>query len=109
MACVATFAERAGRIALLLTAIAWALLWLIHRRNVSSQPHFEEPLREALGDDYEQIANRSQPARRRRTRIGVFPNELIRRRYVEKAGTVQYGPHRPGQPRRHLATRRPAP
>ena len=82
-----------GRIALLLTAIAWALLYLIHRRNVSSQPHFEEPLREALGDDYEEIASRSQPARRRRTRIGVFPNELIRRRYVEKAGTVQYGPH----------------
>jgi acetyl esterase/lipase len=23
----------------------------------------------------------------------VFPNEVIRRRYVEKAGTVQYGPH----------------
>ncbi len=82
-----------GRIALLVTAIAWGLLWLIHRRNVSSQPHFEEPLREALGDDYEQIANRSQPARRRRTRIGVFPNELIRRRYVEKTSTVQYGPH----------------
>jgi acetyl esterase/lipase len=82
-----------GRIALLLTAIAWALLWLIHRRNASSQPHFEEPLREALGDDYEQIANRSQPARRRRTRVGVFPHELIRRRYVEKTSTVQYGPH----------------
>jgi len=82
-----------GRIALLLTAIAWALLYLIHRRNVAAQPHFEEPLREALGDDYEEIASRSQPARRRRTRIGVFPNELIRRRYVEKAGTVQYGPH----------------
>ena len=83
-----------GRIALLLTAIAWGLLWLIHRRNVSSQPHFEEPLREALGEDYEQIANRSQPARRRRTRIGVWPNDLIRRRYAEKASTVQYGPHR---------------
>jgi acetyl esterase/lipase len=82
-----------GRIALLLTATAWALLWLVHRRNVSSQPHFEDPLREALGDDYMQIANRSQPARRRRARIGVFPNELIRRRYVEKTSTVQYGPH----------------
>ena len=43
-----------GRIALVLTAIAWALLCLIHRRNVASEPHFEEPLREALGDDYEQ-------------------------------------------------------
>jgi acetyl esterase/lipase len=82
-----------GRIALLLTAIAWVLLWLIHRRNVASQPHFEEPLREALGDDYEEIAAKSQPARRR-VRIGVWPNELVRRRYVEKASTVQYGPHR---------------
>ncbi len=26
--------------------------------------------------------------------IGVLPNELVRRRYVEKADTVQYGPHR---------------
>ena len=83
-----------GRIALLLTAIAWVLLGLIHRRNVASEPYFEEPLREALGDDYERIASQSQPTRRRRTQIGVWPNELIRRRYVEKAGTVQYGPHR---------------
>jgi acetyl esterase/lipase len=82
-----------GRIALALTAIAWALLWLIQRRNVASEPHFEEPLRDALGDDYESIAAQSQPARRRRTRVGVPPNDLIRRRYVEKAGTVQYGPH----------------
>jgi acetyl esterase/lipase len=81
-----------GRIALLLTAIAWALLWLIQRRNVAAEPFFEEPLREALGDDYKTIAAQSQPARRRRL-IGVPPNELIRRRYVEKADTVQYGPH----------------
>jgi acetyl esterase/lipase len=82
-----------GRIALLLIAIAWALLGLIHRHNVKSQPYFEEPLREALGEDYERIAAQSQPARRR-VRIGVWPNELVRRRYVEKASTVQYGPHR---------------
>jgi acetyl esterase/lipase len=81
-----------GRIAMLLTAIAWALLWLIQRRNMASEPFFEEPLREALGDDYKTIAAQSQPARRRRL-IGVPPNELIRRRYVEKADTVQYGPH----------------
>src|ERR1700752_1073158 len=55
-----------GRIALVITAIAWALLWLIQRRNVASKPHFEEPLREALGDDYENVAAQSQPARRRR-------------------------------------------
>ncbi len=82
-----------GRFALLLTAIAWGLLYLIHRRNVASEPHFEEPLRKALGDDYEQIAAQSQPARRRRAQIGVWPTDLVRRRYVEKADTVQYGPH----------------
>lgn len=82
-----------GRIALVLTAIAWGLLWLIHRRNVASEPYFEEPLREALGEDYEAVAAQSQPARRRRAQIGVWPNELIRRRYVEKANTIQYGPH----------------
>ncbi|MDT5209568.1 MAG: hypothetical protein QOF67_1983 [Mycobacterium sp.] len=87
-----------GRIALLLTAIAWALLWLIQRRNVASKPHFEEPLRMALGDDYEKVAAQSQPARRRRM-IGVWPNELVRRRYVEKTDTVQYGP----DPRVNLA------
>jgi acetyl esterase/lipase len=81
-----------GRIALVLTAISWGLLVLIQRRDVASKRYFEEPLREALGEDYETIAAQSQPARRRRM-IGVFPNELVRRRYVEKADTVQYGPH----------------
>jgi acetyl esterase/lipase len=82
-----------GRIALVLTAIAWALLLVIQRRNIASERHFEEPLRETLGDDYEAIAEQSQPARRRRM-IGVWPTELVRRRYVEKTSTVQYGPHR---------------
>ena len=80
-----------GRIALLITMLAWAVLWLIHRRNVLSQPHFEEPLREVLGDDYQAIAEKAKPARRRV--IGMPPNKLVLRRYVEKADTVQYGPH----------------
>lgn len=80
-----------GRIALLLTAVTWGLLYLIHRRNVESQPHFEDPLREALGDEYPAIAEKAKPDRRRV--VGVWPNELVRRRYVEKAGTIQYGPH----------------
>ncbi|MFG1934125.1 alpha/beta hydrolase [Mycobacterium sp. NPDC048908] len=81
-----------GRTALLLTIVAWALLLLIQRRDVASRPFFEEPLRQTLGDDYEQIAAQSQPAKSRRM-IGVWPSELIRRRYVKKASTVQYGPH----------------
>ncbi|MGV0605728.1 alpha/beta hydrolase [Mycolicibacterium sp. XJ1904] len=88
------FSGARGRIALTLTAIAWALLGLIMYRNVTSKRYFEEPLREALGDDYKQVASSSQPGRRRRlANVGVPPNELLRRRYVERANTVQYGPH----------------
>lgn len=85
--------DRRGRIALLLKVITWGLLWLIQRRNVASEPYFEEPLRETLGDDYEAVAAQSQPMGRRRwTR--VFPNDLLRRRYVEKADIVHYAPPR---------------
>ena len=87
------FGGARGRIALLLTAIAWGLLGLIHYHNITSRPHFEDPLREALGEDYEAVAAKSQPAAKRRL-TAALPNELIRRRYVEKANTVQYGPHR---------------
>lgn len=81
-----------GRIALALTAVAWALLYVIHRRNVASQPFFEDPLREALGPDYDAIAEKARSSRRRY--FGVPPNDFVRRRYVEKAGTVHYGPLR---------------
>lgn len=79
-----------GRVALLLTTVAWALLYLIHRRNVAAQPYFEDPLREALGENYQRIAEAAKSSRRRR--IGVWPHDLVRRRYVES--TVQYGPLR---------------
>ena len=83
-----------GRIALLLKVITWGLLCLIMYRNVESEPYFETPLAETLGDDYEAVAAQSQPVRRRRRDlVGVPPHELIRRRYVEKADTVRYGPH----------------
>jgi acetyl esterase/lipase len=80
-----------GAIALILTAITWVLLAVIQRRNVQSEPYFEAPLRDALGEDYETVAAQSQPARRRQL-SRMLPNELTRRRYVEKASTVKYGP-----------------
>ena len=55
-----------GRIALLLKVITWGLLGLIMYRNVKSEPYFETPLAETLGDDYEAVAAQSRPARRRR-------------------------------------------
>ncbi len=85
------FTGARGRMALLLTAVAWGLLLLIHRRNAASQPYFEDPLREVLGPDYQAIAEAAKSERRRR--IGVPPNDVIRRRYVGKHDVVQYGPH----------------
>jgi acetyl esterase/lipase len=86
------YASAGGRVALLLKVITWGLLVLIHRRNVGSEPYFETPLRETLGDNYEAVAQRSQPLGRRRL-SRVLPNELLRRRYVDKTSIVQYGPH----------------
>lgn len=85
------FTGRSGRAALALKALTWALLILIQRRNVKSEPYFDVGLREALGPDYGSVAAQSQPARRR---TGVFGTGWSRRRYVEKTGTVRYGPHR---------------
>jgi acetyl esterase/lipase len=81
-----------GKVSLGLKAVAWALLYLIQRRNIASRPSFEDPLRAALGADYEAIADKARSRRRRY--LAVWPNELVRRRYVEKANTVQYGPLR---------------
>ncbi|MCV7287982.1 alpha/beta hydrolase [Mycolicibacterium wolinskyi] len=74
-----------GRISLALKAISWALLYLIHRRGLASQPYFEDPLRTALGADY---AVAPRPLRRGE----VWSTSWSRRRYAQK--TVHYGPHR---------------
>ena len=87
------FTGRNGRIVLALNAITWGLLLLIQRRNVQSEPMFEAGLRETLGDDYASVAITSQPAQNARRRSGVMRTGWSRRRYVEKAGTVRYGPH----------------
>lgn len=84
------YATARGRIAFLFKVVTWGLLWLVQRRNVGSEPYFEEPLRTALGDDYEAVAEQSQSRMRRRL-TEMLPNERLRRRYVER---VRYGPHR---------------
>jgi acetyl esterase/lipase len=86
------FTGRNGRAALALKAVTWALLILIQRRNVKSEPYFDAGLREALGPDYRSVAAGSQPAQKRR-HSGVFGTGWSRRRYVQKQGTVRYGPH----------------
>lgn len=74
-----------GRISLMFKVISWALLYLIHRRGVASQPYFEDPLRTALDADY---AVAPRPLRRGE----VWSTSWSRRRYAQK--TVHYGPHR---------------
>lgn len=86
------FAGRRGRISLALHAIGWVLLGVLMRRNVGSGRYFGAGLAEALGPDYRVVAATSQPARPHR-RGGVLATGWSRRRYVEKAGTVAYGPH----------------
>ena len=84
------FRSPAGRVALGLTAAAWGLLGYVYVRNAKSQPEFEDPLREALGDDYVEVA---KEARRRRPG-GVLRTSWTRRTYVKKTDVVRYGPHR---------------
>lgn len=85
------FAGFSGRLALCLTAIAWVMLWVIHRRGVRSAPYLDEALREALGSDYRAVA--AIPATRNTRPTGVLHTGWARHTYVEKAGAVRYGPH----------------
>ncbi len=84
------FAGPRGRIALVLTAIGWGMLGYVYRRSATSQHRFEDPLREALGDDYAAIAAEE----RRRRRWGVLRTSWVRRQYVKKSDVIRYGPHR---------------
>ena len=82
------FRGPAGAIALLMTAVSWALLLVSHRRNVESGPRLEDALREMLGADY----TAAPPAGRVDVSTRVFRTALARRGYVQKVDTVQYGP-----------------
>lgn len=84
------FSSRSGQAALALTAASWGLLGYVYYRNKKSQPSFEEPLREALGDDYAAVAKEEQ----RRRPGGVLRTSWARRAYVKKTDVVRYGPHR---------------
>jgi acetyl esterase/lipase len=87
------FAGRRGKVALALTASAWALLGLIHFRNLRSAEPLEAGLRAELGEDYRAVAATSQPAAAARRRAGVLRTGWSRHHYVKRASTVRYGPH----------------
>jgi acetyl esterase/lipase len=84
------FKGSGGRIALALTAVSWAVLGFVYQRGAKSQPSFEDPLANALGEDYAAVANEEQ----RRRRSGVFRTSWSRHRYVKKSDIIRYGPHR---------------
>ena len=79
-----------GRIALALTAISWGVLGFVYLRGAKSEHFFEDPLREALGENYGAVAE----GERRRRRGGVLRTSWTRRQYVKKDDIVRYGPHR---------------
>src|SRR5882757_9706711 len=94
------FRGRRGRIALAITALSWGVLGFVYRRAAQSQPRFEDPLRETLGENYEAVVAQE----RRRRPGGVLRTSWSRRQYVQKTSTVgasgatgnviRYGPHR---------------
>ena len=91
------FTGRRGRIALLIHVIGWALLVLLIRRNVRSEPYFEAGLGAELGPGYRELAATSAPIlapalAAARDHGGIFATGWSRHRYVEK-GIVRYGPH----------------
>jgi len=79
-----------GRVALALTAISWGLLGFVYVRSSKSQHFFEDPLADALGEDYAAVAAEE----RRSRRGGVLRTSWSRRQYVKKSDIIRYGPHR---------------
>ncbi len=85
------FDGRRGKAALGLTAVTWAILAVIQRRNVNSRPLLQEALRDELGPDYIDVLE-TRPATPSPTgRPSAWRTTVARRRYVDT--TVRYGPH----------------
>ncbi|MBY0441506.1 MAG: alpha/beta hydrolase [Mycobacteriaceae bacterium] len=92
------FAGRQGRAALALTAAAWAVLAVIHRRGLTTPgPILDRALREQLGSDYHDALAVLPLTPSRTGRPSALSTASARRHYVhnhgEINGTVCYGPH----------------
>jgi acetyl esterase/lipase len=89
------FAGPRGKAALALTAASWAILAVIRYRGVTTPgPVLEAGLQEELGPDYadELVDLPASPTRVGRRNLPLRTT-VARRRYVEKANVVSYGPH----------------
>ncbi|MBI3214859.1 MAG: alpha/beta hydrolase [Mycobacterium sp.] len=87
------FRGKAGALSLGMTVASWALLAVIHRRNVGSAPHFEDALRQTLDGDY----TPAERAGRLSVATGIFRAGAARLRYVGRAASLRYGPYRANQ------------
>ena len=86
------FKGRRGTLALALTAASWAILAVLHRRNVTSGPVLHDALCDELGPDYTD-ALKNLPATPSPTgRPSAWRTTVARRRYVDKQSIVRYGP-----------------
>ncbi|MCW2655053.1 MAG: esterase [Mycobacterium sp.] len=88
------FAGRRGKAALVLTAAAWVILVVVYRRGLTTpRPVLHKALREGLGPDYANVLATLPAAPSRSGRPSAWRTTWARRRFVEKKGTVSYGPH----------------
>jgi acetyl esterase/lipase len=85
-----------GKLALTLTALSWAVLGVVYRRNITTPgPVLASALRDGLGDDYKDVIATLPNAPSRTGRpAGALRTTQIRRRYVTRENVVRYGPYR---------------
>src|SRR6201998_4914242 len=91
------FAGPRGKAALALTAAAWVVLAVIHRRGVTTPgPVLSAALRDGIGDDYADVIATLPPTPSVTGRpSGALRTTVIRRRYVKESDIVRYGPAGP--------------
>jgi acetyl esterase/lipase len=88
------FRGRRGIAALTLTALSWAILGAIQRRNVTTtQPVLRAALVEGLGEDFTDVLNTLPSTPSPSGRPSAWRTTWSRRQYVEKTNIVTYGPH----------------
>jgi acetyl esterase/lipase len=88
------FRGRRGIAALTLTALSWAILGAIQRRNVTTpQRVLRAALVEGLGEDFTEVLNTLPSTPSPSGRPSAWRTTWSRRQYVEKTNIVTYGPH----------------
>ena len=88
------FAGRRGKAAMAITAVAWSVLLMIYRRDVTTPaPVLHKALEEGLGPDYLETVETLPPSPSRTGRPSAWRSTSARRRYVKRDHVIRYGPH----------------